>query len=210
MKSDVEERRISLKPTTLGGIYTSILLLVGYVLNYLIVPIALLSAAVVIAASYFIFSRFTWQKDAKIDQLTGCHNRAALESYLESFNGRQACVMMIDIDDFKMINDTFGHDAGDRILREVGYLLSSYVRPGEVYRYGGEEFAIIMKDVPNHHVYEIADRIRKAVEHNVNINGHPITVSIGIACSVNPKVALKAADEFLYISKRKGKNTITY
>lgn len=120
--------------------------------------------------------------------------------------------IMLDIDDFKSVNDTFGHEAGDRVLVRLGAFLrkenNSSVR---AYRYGGEEFILLVDKDEIANVHEIAERIRSAMEQerwDFDAN-RVITVSIGIAKGEGRDDVVKRADDNLYHSKQNGKNRIT-
>ncbi len=125
------------------------------------------------------------------------------------------CFIMIDIDLFKDINDTYGHMAGDSVLRELSFVLSKSVRIGDtVGRYGGEEFGIILPDVKYEDIYPLCERIRENVFNNkfyADDNIIHVTTSIG-ACYKDPKVnmtvneVIKAADDALYSAKNIGRN----
>jgi diguanylate cyclase (GGDEF)-like protein len=125
--------------------------------------------------------------------------------------------MMVDVDYFKRFNDTFGHDAGDAVLRGIGSLLRRTVREGDVpCRYGGEEFAVILPGADLADTRQRAEAIRTAIESwNPQNEGHAfgqVTVSIGIAAlplnGNSWQAALKVADEALYAAKRGGRNQV--
>ena len=119
-------------------------------------------------------------------------------------------LLMLDIDHFKQINDTYGHQTGDAVLRAVGRRLGETVRVGDVVaRYGGEEFAIVMPNADTEDAVVLADRILRAVEQ-IDI---PVTVSIGVATYIRHATdgssLVEAADRALYESKRAGRNRTT-
>jgi len=157
---------------------------------------------------------------ANTDPLTGLANRAsffarAAEELLRTRRYRRPlAVLMIDIDHFKRINDTRGHEAGDRALREFADLCREIVRePDVVGRIGGEEFALLLPETPCDNAVALADRLRAAVErlHATDPAG-PLTVSIGVSevrtgeASVEP--ALARADAALYTAKGSGRNRV--
>jgi diguanylate cyclase (GGDEF)-like protein len=131
-------------------------------------------------------------------------------------------VLMVDLDHFKRVNDSHGHLAGDSVLKEVGVLLRAEVRDYDVVgRFGGEEFAVLLPDITEHHAIAIAERIRKAVtelEVDVQIEDHQVatvtglSVSIGVAvCADSGTVVdrlLLAADTALYKAKSDGRNMV--
>jgi len=157
------------------------------------------------------------------DALTGLFNRRHMEESLERELLRAArdqtpvTVLMIDIDHFKLFNDVYGHEAGDSLLRELGALLRSQVRGGDIScRYGGEEFLLIMTETDLEAGYQRAEEIRLAVTHlQVHYHGETlrkITVSIGVAgFPTNGESAARvvnAADEALYRAKREGRDRV--
>lgn len=127
-------------------------------------------------------------------------------------------VLMIDIDNFKSINDTYGHQAGDRVLQRLGEMLRSVLRDADfVGRMGGEEFAVILPQTPVLQSFEVAERIRRIVE-NTRIaltHGLPLNISISIGvCSLhdpetNIDTLLARADQALYDAKRQGRNQVS-
>ncbi|MBZ9655706.1 PleD family two-component system response regulator [Phyllobacterium lublinensis] len=161
---------------------------------------------------------------AVTDSLTGLHNRLYLETHLATLfkravdRQRPLSILMTDIDRFKLINDTHGHDGGDEVLREFARRLRRNVRGSDLAsRYGGEEFFIVMPDTDAALAAIVAERIRREVASTpfaVNQLGTsvPVTISIGIA-SVMPKddnvqSLLKRADEALYGAKASGRNKV--
>jgi diguanylate cyclase (GGDEF)-like protein len=157
------------------------------------------------------------------DALTGVHNRGYLEESLarEEARARRSGtplgVVMIDIDHFKRFNDTYGHAAGDAVLRTVGQYMMSLTRGEDIFcRYGGEEFVLIMIDTTARAAWERAESLRAgvqalAIEHDGQAIG-PITLSIGVAMipdnARDGQGALKAADEALYRAKQGGRNRV--
>lgn len=154
------------------------------------------------------------------DEVTGVRNRNAFEQtcrdWLDrtSVDGRPVTIAMADIDHFKRINDEFGHAAGDRVLRSVGAILEAKVRNGDkVFRYGGEEFAMLFHGLGHEDAVEIADRLRQAVTREVEpMAGRPVTISIGVASSAFGAGDLRGlvakADKRLYEAKRMGRNRV--
>ncbi|MGE0743000.1 MAG: PleD family two-component system response regulator [Hyphomonadaceae bacterium] len=157
------------------------------------------------------------------DQLTGLYNRRFLNSQLPALVQRAQCggdgvaVMAIDLDHFKQCNDTYGHDAGDAVLKEFALRLASNVRPSDfACRMGGEEFLVIMPRTPGDIACHAAERLRRNIcASPFTINGlkHAldITISIGVSCTENgddTDTLLKRADEGLYEAKRAGRNRV--
>lgn len=123
--------------------------------------------------------------------------------------------MMIDVDHFKRINHTFGHNAGDVALRKLGKLLQKYVRGSDIAcRYGGEEFTLILPEASLNVTLQRAEQIRAAVKQlNIECSGEflgAIAVCIGVACfldhGLEGETILKAADAALYQAKRQGRD----
>lgn len=161
---------------------------------------------------------------AVTDSLTGLHNRLYLETHLATLfkrsveRRRPLSILMTDIDRFKVINDTYGHDGGDEVLREFARRLRRNVRGSDLAsRYGGEEFFIVMPDTDSTLASLVAERIRREVASTpflVNQNGVSVslTISIGIASVLangdSMQNLLKRADDALYGAKAAGRNRV--
>lgn len=158
------------------------------------------------------------------DPLTGLANRRALDDYLAHEWQRAArdhssiSVLLLDVDRFKNLNDTWGHQIGDQCLRELATIMTAHFkRPADlVARYGGEEFAVILPSTDKH-VLEQANRFRETLAaHKIQIGGDEylqMTISGGLASLIptanqGPRDLLKQADEALYKAKRSGRNRI--
>lgn len=139
------------------------------------------------------------------DALTGIRNRMALRLDYDSYLGHAATVMMMDLDDFKLINDTRGHEEGDRILREIGMLLSRTFGKEHCYRYGGDEFLVIIPDMP---VSEFEDKLDEMLQSRPVIDGNSRAVfSIGYVHAQldrpdDLRTLISNADEKMYEVKR--------
>jgi diguanylate cyclase (GGDEF)-like protein len=119
---------------------------------------------------------------------------------------------MADVDQFKHYNDTFGHPAGDEVLKRVAAILRETAREVDcAARYGGEEFCLMLPETPTTGAVTLAERIRARVEAQ-NFAGQKITVSIGVASfptdGDTPDAVIAAADEALYQAKREGRNRV--
>ena len=157
------------------------------------------------------------------DPLTGLFNRRHMEEFLErellraARNAKPVTVLMIDIDRFKLFNDTFGHEAGDILLRELGSVLNSITRGGDIAcRYGGEEFLLILAEASLETGCERAAKLREQVANlQIGYRGETlrrITVSIGVAAfpqhGTSAAPLLRSADEALYRAKAGGKDCV--
>lgn len=157
---------------------------------------------------------------AVTDPLTGLYNRRYASAHLDGMLRRAASgtlgVMMMDLDRFKALNDTWGHAAGDAVLREFGRRLKAHVRGSDLTaRLGGEEFLVAMPDADPDSVVHAAERIRDAVagaEFDIGGRSVPVTVSIGLAMATEDDSAetlIARADAALYESKATGRNRVT-
>ncbi len=154
-------------------------------------------------------------KEAQSDPLTGLANRRAMTQLLELLEqtGQPYAVLALDIDHFKRVNDTFGHDAGDVALREIAAILQENSRSGDLAcRAGGEEFTLILPDAEQATAAAIAERIRASIEVREVPTVGRLTVSIGVACqqpgTETAEAVLKQADERLYRAKEGGRNRV--
>ncbi|AHK01162.1 MULTISPECIES: PleD family two-component system response regulator [Rhizobium/Agrobacterium group] len=161
---------------------------------------------------------------AIVDGLTGLNNRRYLDNHLKilfdraAVRGRPISICMTDIDRFKLVNDTYGHDVGDEVLREFAARIRSTVRGADLAcRYGGEEFVVVMPDTPMELATSVAERLRAIIEdkpfHVRSIDRElSITASLGIATSSGafgaPDELLKQADRALYEAKHTGRNRV--
>jgi diguanylate cyclase (GGDEF)-like protein len=164
--------------------------------------------AVHLAREHFRRSQ-TYRDLAFRDPLTDLANRRAFEDALVSATATpgEAAVLMIDVDKFKTVNDTQGHDAGDSLLRAIAQAISGAVRPGDVAaRVGGDEFAILLPATPLATACEVGERIRATVADSSAL---PVSLSIGVApLATDSRVALIAADTALYKAKAAGRNRV--
>jgi diguanylate cyclase (GGDEF)-like protein len=165
------------------------------------------------------------RRQVYMDTLTQTWNRAGILEILqrEHARARQAKsligVAMVDLDNFKAVNDTYGHLTGDRVLRAAAERMIEAVRPYDaVGRYGGEEFLIVLAERDVQHVAAIAERVRANIaQRPVSVDRRAITItaSVGVACSDAPRgqqddvhQLLQRADEALYSAKRSGRNRV--
>jgi diguanylate cyclase (GGDEF)-like protein len=162
------------------------------------------------------------QRQAVTDELTGLANRRRFLAQLDTEvtrcrrNGSSLGIILADLDDFKRVNDTYGHDAGDEALRGFAAILQSTVRDVDLpVRLGGEEFAVLVPDTGLDGSVQLAERIRRALEsmHADHRSGAQIrlTASFGVSCfpsAASAEDLLSDADRRLYDAKRRGKNMV--
>lgn len=160
--------------------------------------------------------------EAEIDGLTGLHNRRYFDRHLKREiaacrrYGRELGLLLIDVDRFKQINDTYGHPKGDQVLRRFGEILKSTCRDTDLpCRFGGDEFAVLMPETPTDRVHVLAKRIRRVVgddkELAVALPEHTFAISIGGAGSsglgeLTPERLMDRADGALYAVKASGRD----
>jgi diguanylate cyclase (GGDEF)-like protein len=158
-----------------------------------------------------------------VDGLTGAHNKRYLLESLEREiprsrrHARPLTAVMFDIDHFKRINDTYGHLAGDYVLKEIATLVRSRLRPDDIFaRYGGEEFCALLPETSIPGASAIAEDLRRRIAERrfvFETESIPVTVSLGAAelgAEMDVTGFLKAADEKLYEAKRGGRNKVCF
>src|SRR5436190_12128946 len=161
----------------------------------------------------------TWQEAAFTDHLSGLPNRRRLERQLEQEisrtmrYGHPFSLLMLDIDNFKKVNDSFGHEAGDDVIRNLAKTLQEGIRGIDLAaRIGGEEFAIILTETSLERAMEVAERLRLAIKAVQIPPVGSITVSVGIAeapfCAQTTRDLLASADAALYTAKQQGRDRI--
>lgn len=160
------------------------------------------------------------ERKAILDELTGAFNRRYFEAKIEDelalakrFRTKMS-IIMFDIDHFKKINDTYGHQAGDTVLHEIGAIIKGLMSSVDTFcRYGGEEFAVIMPETAVEEAIDTAEKLRKAVEEHAFYGGETlITVTISLGISEYPthgimkEALIQKADGALYHAKQSGRN----
>ena len=193
-------------------------------MDFLVLVAPLLSAGIEKAT---LFARTV--ELSRTDGLTGLYNHRVFDERLEqevsrrSRTGKPISLIMIDVDHFKRLNDTYGHQEGDTVLRELAAIINGQCRHTTIdacFRYGGEEFAVILPEEHLEHALFVAERIRRAVEeHPFSIKrqhpGTAVTISLGVAVAgpnddIGAPELLKRADDALYTSKRNGRNRTSH
>jgi len=158
---------------------------------------------------------------AQLDELTGLYNRRSATARIEIETVRMSrthspfSLLMIDVDDFKSINDEHGHECGDAVLRHLAELLRSRVRTSDVVaRWGGEEFLVILPDTAREGASVLAEEIRRSVAvSSLEFAGHEVAFTVTVGVNVYDRLGLvsdclRGADEALYEGKRAGKNRV--
>ncbi len=157
-----------------------------------------------------------------MDGLTQVFNRRYFVETLEREVGRAVryrrdlSLIMFDIDHFKKVNDTFGHLAGDSVLKQVASAIKTKIRREDVLaRYGGEEFGIVLPEIDNHNALQFGDKVRRLVERadfKFEETHIPVTISVGVATlgadQEDVAAFIKIADDFLYAAKQGGRNQV--
>jgi diguanylate cyclase (GGDEF)-like protein len=157
------------------------------------------------------------EEKARIDELTGLLNRRSLDELIiteiarHSRYGGAFSLIIFDLDSFKAFNDRHGHPAGDKLLAKIGNITKSTIRNvDQAFRYGGDEFAILLPNTPLDAANQVAERIRKQIASKMKSARIPITASLGLANwpadGINSQEVIAAADAALYHAKREGGN----
>jgi diguanylate cyclase (GGDEF)-like protein len=156
---------------------------------------------------------------AFVDPLTGALNRTAMQNRVaelaqqSAITGEPIAAIMCDLDHFKDVNDTFGHPAGDAVLRDVAYALRRELRAYDLaYRVGGEEFLVLLPGAGLQEGARVAESLRAAVAAESH-GGQPVTMSFGVAATspgerFDPSVVIAQADAALYAAKDAGRNRV--
>jgi len=194
--------------------------------NVLEPQVALRFSAVLIGVSFFALlsmreiykQHYVLKGQAVTDSLTGLYNRSILQGSLEHAihqnhrSGTAMTLIMFDIDHFKQINDEFGHDMGDQVLKSLGDFLNNFFRASDmVFRVGGEEFLVLIYNTDRQQGGDVAEKLRRELEQLPLISERPVTVSIGVSSltpEINWKEWIKRCDKNLYLAKSAGRNQV--
>jgi diguanylate cyclase (GGDEF)-like protein len=187
-------------------------------------PLAMLASMVVTGVFAMIFARQTGAHRAQLEQmvtldaLTGAENRRALELELEIAisgfrrDGRPVALALVDLDHFKKVNDRFGHDVGDRVLRDfVNLVQASVRRTDRLFRYGGEEFVLLMPSTDELGLELAMSHLRTQIRQGLSAGGEAVTVSIGgaiLRVGEDRTTWFGRADDALYRAKDSGRNRL--
>lgn len=156
------------------------------------------------------------------DVLTGVMNRAGVQQFLHrlfesNFSRSQMGVLLFDIDFFKKINDSLGHDAGDLVLSKIARIINENIRHTDIFgRWGGEEFILICSQISEDRLISLAEKLRESIaQHTFEIDGQPVSVTVSIgATTVNAaetfETVFKRADKALYTAKNSGRNQVQF
>lgn len=147
------------------------------------------------------------QKLAEYDELTGILNRRGVLSRIKDV--KFGSILFLDVDRFKKINDTYGHEFGDFVLSEIGKILKETYRKSDIVgRWGGEEFIVVLPETPYEDALKLAEKLRKIIE-NHDFKGVKVTISIGVSeYTGDIEDSLKRADKALYDAKNSGRNQV--
>lgn len=185
--------------------------------KYIWIFLAFLVIGIIISCVQFLFYHLS-QKRVYLDPLTGLYNRNFFNDIISSIDYQKYAIAMMDLDKFKIINDTYGHDIGDAVLKAVSASLKTSIREyDKLIRYGGEEFLlyIAIRDLNHNDVNEILNRVRENIQ-SINIQTGLITINPTISIGVNSYTshfknehdAISMADKMLYQAKQTGRNKI--
>lgn len=212
---------IQLGPFSQEGIHHALLHLQIFIAIFSLVIYVI---ALITAERKELVAKLHEQKDEleklyRQDALTGLWNRYRIQEFVEfNFNkfqrdGTNFGVILIDVDNFKAVNDEFGHKMGDRILVEMAELLKSHIRSSDLLgRWGGEEFIIVVADHTLNEIKTLAEKLRIIVENHDFFSEKSVTISLGVSLvhdSDTESTLFERADKVLYRSKREGKNKVS-
>jgi len=172
---------------------------------------ALIAVLVLFFVAAYLKAR-KYKRKAEYDALTKVYNRGTIEKFLQrEAKNQDGSIILFDVDHFKKINDTYGHDKGDYVLQNLAKIIKQNIRKDDYFgRWGGEEFIIILPETPFENALKIAEKLRKIV-YDSDFDNLKISVSMGVSeykKGQNPYEALKKADQALYKAKESGRNQV--
>lgn len=157
-----------------------------------------------------------YHNQSVVDPLTGLTNRRTMDELLQQWkdSGESFVVLLIDLDHFKSVNDTYGHVVGDEVLQYLARKMNDHTAPDDICcRYGGEEFVILFKGKPLPYVTNLAENLRRDLEESNSPTGHPVTMSAGVGAfplhTDDAEQLFELTDQALYQSKENGRNQVT-
>lgn len=188
----------------------------SYYLSIIFSNLVILLGIVFYFMRHYLFEKNIFMKKAFTDPLTNLFSRAKFNDDIERIIVNQDLnkysIIMFDIDHFKYVNDSFGHDVGDIVLQEVAQVSKKTLRESDlIYRWGGEEFLILVKNKNSNHLYNLGEKLRVAIASYQFTKIEHLTCSYGIAISKDndtKDTLLKRADEYLYLAKQSGRNCV--
>ena len=186
-------------------------------LSSLVVTLVLINLFSYIFSDRTSLQHFELNQQAEKDFLTGTGNRRAFDKQLQALCAKDvvqadACILILDLDHFKKINDQFGHNMGDQVLIQFCSLLRSRIRTADsFFRYGGEEFVIVAMGADIFAAARFAEELRSLIEKTQLLPDYPVTVSIGVAKKIASEEGdawFQRADAKLYEAKQSGRNAV--
>lgn len=169
---------------------------------------------IAILGSTFLYNRLKYFKAQNLhDGLTNVYNRKSFDIMYEKYREKDDnfALVMIDIDNFKLINDNYGHKFGDVVIKGITNTICVMLEQDDkVFRYGGEEFSVLIRNKSGEEVADIIDNIRVAIENKKWNEGVTVTISSGVAHISDSKNVLEEADKNLYKAKQLGRNKVVY
>jgi diguanylate cyclase (GGDEF)-like protein len=169
---------------------------------------------------YMVFFKVSkeLERDVVLDPLTGVNNRKYFRVFLEKITklsvseSKRLALMFVDVDHFKLINDRYGHDKGDEVLKTVAKMLTDNFRASDrVFRYGGEEFVVVINDTDFDKAMNLAQRLRQTIEKKVFFDTENITISAGVTLyeyGEDIDAFVNRADMAMYAAKKAGRNNV--
>jgi polar amino acid transport system substrate-binding protein len=166
----------------------------------------------VVLALVIAYKANLYRRQAQEDALTGIYNRGSIESILKKLLRKEdGSILFFDIDHFKKINDTYGHEKGDFVLKKLAKIIKDHIRESDIFgRWGGEEFVLILPNTPYEKALIVAEKIRKIVESS-DFDGIDVTISVGVSefrKGDSVKSVVKKADLAMYKAKEDGRNRV--